>query len=121
MTTSGELAQLFKALAHSERLSILLLLEGRELCVCEIEQALDLRQAYVSQQLTVLREAGLVCFRKDGWNVLYRISRPEVYSLLDLAEAIHGRLGICATTPEGLASGDGVCQRREMVDVEEGR
>lgn len=121
MTPSTELAQLFKALAHSERLSILLLLEGRELCVCEIEQALGLRQAYVSQQLTVLREAGLVCFRKDGWNVQYRISQPEVYALLDMADAIHDRLGVCSVTPEELASGDGDCQEREVVDLKEGR
>ncbi|MCU0522910.1 MAG: metalloregulator ArsR/SmtB family transcription factor [Anaerolineae bacterium] len=109
MATSEELTQLFKALAHPERLSILLLLEGKELCVCEIEEALDLRQAYVSQQLTVLREAGLVCYRKDGWNVRYRISRPEVYTLLEMAASIHDRLGICAVTNAELISSGGSC------------
>jgi DNA-binding transcriptional ArsR family regulator len=117
MTTSEEMATLFKALAHPKRLAILQLLEGKELCVCEIEEALDLRQAYVSQQLTVLRETGLVCFRKDGWNVLYRISRPEVYTLLDMADAIHDQLGTCATTPEDLVSGDRACQAREAAQA----
>lgn len=117
MTTSEEMATLFKALAHPNRLAILQLLEGKELCVCEIEEALDLRQAYVSQQLTVLRETGLVCFRKDGWNVLYRISRPEVYTLLDIADAIHDQLGTCATTPEELVSGDHACQAREVAQT----
>ncbi len=98
---SDELAMLFKALSHPQRLAILRLLEGRELCVCDIEEALDLRQAYVSQQLTQLREAGLVCFRKDGWNVRYRIARPEVHTLLEMAETIHDMLGECAlATPE---------------------
>ncbi len=96
MVTPEELATLFKVLSHPKRLAILHSLEGRELCVCELEAALKLRQAYVSQQLTLLREAGLVCFRKEGWNVRYRIARPEVYTLLEMAEAIHGTLGECA-------------------------
>ena len=58
-TTNEELASLFKTLGHPQRLAILRLLESQELCVCEIEAALDLRQAYISQQLTLLREAGL--------------------------------------------------------------
>jgi DNA-binding transcriptional ArsR family regulator len=94
-----ELTPLFKALAHPKRLAILQLLRDQELCVCEIEEALGLRQAYVSQQLTVLREAGLVCYRKDGWNVHYRIARPEVYTLLEMASVIHDGLGVCANTP----------------------
>lgn len=95
-TTDEALAFLFKTLGHANRLAILRLLERQELCVCEIEAALDLRQAYISQQLMLLRQAGLVCFRREGWNVRYRIARPEVYTLLDLAEAIHSQLGECA-------------------------
>ena len=93
---STDLATLFKALAHPKRLAILETLRDAERCVCEIEEVLDLRQAYVSQQLTVLRETGLVCYRKDGWNVYYRIARPEVYTLLDMAIAIHNDPGDCA-------------------------
>lgn len=96
MITSKELAILFKALSHPNRLAILKLLENQELCVCDIEAALKLRQAYVSQQLTILREVGLVCFRKEGWNIHYRIARPEVHTLLEMAEAIYGTLGECA-------------------------
>lgn len=99
--TPGDLAPLFKALAHPKRLAILEALRGKELCVCELEAELALRQAYVSQQLTVLREAGLVCYHKDGWNVYYRIARPEVYTLLEMATLIHGGLGSCAVvSPE---------------------
>jgi DNA-binding transcriptional ArsR family regulator len=97
VTVSPEtLAPLFKALAHPNRVAILEALRNGERCVCEIEASLDLRQSYVSQQLTVLREAGLVCYRKDGWNVVYRIARPEVYTLLEIATVIHGGLGSCA-------------------------
>lgn len=93
---STELATLFKALAHPKRLAILETLRDTERCVYEIEEALDLRQAYVSQQLTVLRETGLVCYRKEGWNVYYRIARSEVYTLLEMATAIHNDPGDCA-------------------------
>jgi len=96
MATLDELAMLFKALSHPQRLAILKLLEDRELCVGEIEEALHLRQAYVSQQLMLLRQAGLVCFRKDGWNVWYRIARPEAAALLAVAETICETLGECA-------------------------
>lgn len=116
-TTNEELASLFKTLGHPQRLAILRLLESQELCVCEIEAALDLRQAYISQQLTLLREAGLVCFRREGWNVRYRIARPEVYTLLEMAETIHGTLGECAwVEPEEAATaGCGVSCQEEIL------
>ncbi len=105
MATFDELADLFKVLSHPRRLAILQLLGGRELCVGEIEKALHLRQAYVSQQLTLLRQAGLVCFRKDGWNVWYRIARPEAAALLETAEAIRDTLGECArVSPDDVPS-----------------
>lgn len=94
--SSTDPSVLFKALAHPRRLAILALLREGERCVCEIEATLRLRQAYVSQQLTVLREAGLVCYRKDGLNVRYRIAHPEVFGLIETATAILGQLGPCA-------------------------
>lgn len=99
-----DLTTLFKALAHPKRMAILEQLQQGEQCVCEIEEALDLRQSYVSQQLAVLREAGLVCFRRDGWNVWYRIARPEVYTLLELAETIRKSLGECAHISPGAST-----------------
>lgn len=109
VVTPKELAPLFKALAHPKRMAILQVLREGEHCVCEIEEALDLRQAYVSQQLTVLREAGLVCYRKDGWNVHYRIARPEVYTLLEMATIIHSELGVCATTSPACTGDEAGC------------
>jgi len=73
----------FKALAHPARLQMLDLLRGGELCVCHLERALDRRQAYVSQQLMVLREAGLVTSRKEGLSVYYRINDGIILSQLD--------------------------------------
>ncbi len=83
-------AKLFKALMHPARLEILEILRDGEHCVCHIEAALGYRQAYISQQLSVLREAGLVQDRRDGWNVHYRVTQPQVFALLDVASAMVG-------------------------------
>jgi DNA-binding transcriptional ArsR family regulator len=78
-------AKLFKALTHPVRLAILQILREGEQCVCHIEGLLNCRQAYISQQLAVLREAGLLQVRREGWNVYYQVVQPEVYTLLDLS------------------------------------
>ena len=82
--------KIYKALAHPTRLAILDLLRDGEHCVCHLEAYLGLRQAYISQQLMILREAGLVQDRRDGWNIFYRVVRSEVYALLDQAQALQG-------------------------------
>ena len=53
-------AQLLKVLTQSARLAILNILRDSEHCVCHMEAYLGYRQAYISQQLMVLREAGLI-------------------------------------------------------------
>ena len=90
MDTYDNSAKLFKALMHPARLEILDILRDGEHCVCHIEVALGYRQAYISQQLSVLREAGLVQDRRDGWNVHYRVTQPQVFALLDVAVTMVG-------------------------------
>ncbi len=83
-------AKLFKVLMHPVRLAILDILRNGEQCVCHMEAFLELRQAYISQQLMVLRDAGLVEDRRDGWNVFYRITKPEIYDVIDAAIPLAG-------------------------------
>ncbi len=85
-----QLSVLFKALAHPGRIAILDVLRNGEQCVCHIEAHLGFRQAYISQQLAVLREAGLIQDQRDGWNIYYRVIRPEVYALVDVARTMVG-------------------------------
>jgi len=80
----SELADWFGALSHPVRLQILDMLRGGEVCVCHIEAALNKRQAYISQQLMELRQAGLVSSRKDGLQVYYRLADARIVDLLDL-------------------------------------
>lgn len=75
-------AELFKGLAHPTRLQILDLLREGEMCVCHIEASLNKRQAYISQQLMTLREAGLVDSRRDGLQVYYRLTDPRIGEVL---------------------------------------
>jgi DNA-binding transcriptional ArsR family regulator len=97
--TAERHAQLFKALMHPARLQILDLLRGGEECVCHLEAHLGQRQAYVSQQLAILRRAGLVSDRRDGLNSFYRIARPEVLTLLDTAKVMAGDGAASAPEP----------------------
>jgi len=90
-------SKLFKALMHPARLAILDELRRGEQCVCHLEAFLGYRQAYISQQLMVLREAGLVEDRRDGWNIFYRVTQPALFALLDTARQITG--GSAAVEP----------------------
>jgi DNA-binding transcriptional ArsR family regulator len=82
--------QLFKVLIHPTRLAILDVLRDGEQCVCHLEAALGLRQAHISQHLMVLRDAGLVTDRRDGWNMFYRVCKPEIYAVIEAANAMSG-------------------------------
>jgi ArsR family transcriptional regulator len=84
-------AKLFKALMHPARLAILDILREGEHCVCHMEAVLGYRQAYISQQLMVLREAGLVQDRREGWNIFYRVTNPEVFAIMDIAARLSGK------------------------------
>ena len=81
---------LFKLLAHPARLAILTVLRGGEACVCHMEAHLGYRQAYLSQQLAVLREAGIISDRRDGWNIYYRVDQPKVFAVMDAAADLTG-------------------------------
>ena len=71
-----------KALSHEARLAILCLLIDGEKSVGEVEEALNLRQAAVSQQLARLRADDVVKMRRDGKSVYYSIARPEVLEVM---------------------------------------
>jgi ArsR family transcriptional regulator len=78
-----------KALAHPTRLQILEVIyaEG-ESCVCHLEARLGQRQAYISQQLAKLRQAGLVVDRREGLNVYYGVVHNELEDLLKVTKQL---------------------------------
>lgn len=75
-----EINKILAALAETNRLRILMMLKTRPLAVCEIREILGLSFSTVSKHLSILREAGLIDFEKDGKWVNYRFNQelPEV-------------------------------------------
>jgi ArsR family transcriptional regulator len=76
-------AEVLKAVAHPLRLQIVELLEKDELCVGAIVEALGEKQSITSQQLTILRDRGILASRRDGTRVFYRLVNKNVSRVLD--------------------------------------
>jgi len=72
-----EFLNITKALAEENRVRILLALEGRELCVCQIIELLELAPSTVSKHMSVLRQARLVDGRKDGRWMFYQLAGSD--------------------------------------------
>jgi DNA-binding transcriptional ArsR family regulator len=69
-----EFMTIAKALADPNRVRVLLALQGRELCVCQIIELLRLAPSTVSKHMWILRQAQLVESRKDGKWAYYRLA-----------------------------------------------
>lgn len=83
---SDKAADLMRSLSHPQRLLVLCALGREEKSVGELRALLDIDQVPMSQQLMRLRADGLVESRRKGTTVYYRITRPEV---LTVVEALH--------------------------------
>jgi len=92
-------ANLMKALSHPVRLHILDLLAQGEACVCHLTAALRQRQPYISQQLMILREAGLVLDRKEGTVVYYRLADGHLTEIIASTRELLSGIGIHAHFP----------------------
>lgn len=71
-------ADLCKALGSVKRLQIVYLLQGGERAAGDLAEALDTTAANVSQHLAALKQVGLIEYRREGSNLLYRLSSPSV-------------------------------------------
>ena len=78
-------AELFKSIGHPVRVRLLEELTQGERAVGALADALDADMAAVSQQLAVLRRAGVVITRRDGTTVYYSLRDPGMIELLAVA------------------------------------
>jgi DNA-binding transcriptional ArsR family regulator len=85
-----KVSNLLQAIGSEPRLEILLAIGTEEVCVCHLEASLGYRQAYISQHLMALREAGLLRTRRDGKYIYYRLEKPEIMEMVDLAARLAG-------------------------------
>lgn len=81
-------AKLLKAIAHPKRLEIIQLLRGQTLSVTQIQEMLGLPQANISQQLAILRTAGVVTQKKVGKQIFYRIAHQNFIKTTDLMRTV---------------------------------
>lgn len=82
----------FKLLGDKNRLRTLMLLDGRELCVCQIMGVLGVSQPLVSKNLSMLSGAGFLDERKDGKLVFYRVRKQLAGELAPFMKLLRGSL-----------------------------
>ncbi|HUY96767.1 MAG TPA: metalloregulator ArsR/SmtB family transcription factor [Verrucomicrobiae bacterium] len=81
-------AEFFRVLGHPSRIRILEVLREGERAVSELVPAIGLEASHLSQQLGVMRRAHLVQSRKEGSSVIYSVSDPMLFELLEVAKRI---------------------------------
>lgn len=80
--SAREACGLLKVLSNPDRLLLLCQLSQGEHCVAALESELGICQPTLSQQLTVLRESGLVNTRRDGKQIFYSIASREAMAVM---------------------------------------
>ncbi len=85
MNTYHHQATLLKLVAHPIRLRILDVLRAGDECVCHLAAALDKPQPYISQQLAILRNGGVIVDEREGTNIFYHLADANVARLVEAA------------------------------------
>ena len=87
------LTAIFKILGDNTRTKILWILDHQEMCVCDIANVLNMTKSSISHQLAVLREAGIVRFRRSGKEVYYTLDDEHISRLYEIGlEHIHHKM-----------------------------
>lgn len=75
-------AKILKSMSHPIRLKILCLLQDKELSVGDIRNEVETTNANVSQHLNILRNQGIIDFRKDANFIYNRITDKRILDLI---------------------------------------
>jgi ArsR family transcriptional regulator, virulence genes transcriptional regulator len=81
-------AEVCKTLSNAVRLRIISELQDGEMTVGTLAKKLGIRQAHLSQHLSVLRQKGVVAARKDGLNVYYNLPNPKIIKAYQLIREV---------------------------------
>jgi len=81
-------AEFFKTLGHPARIRVLELLAEADRSVGELQSEIGLEPSHMSQQLGVLRRAGVVVTHKHGTSVIYSMASPDIAELLAVARTV---------------------------------
>ena len=78
-----KLADFFKIFGDSTRLKIIHALFTEEMCVNCLCSILDMSQSAISHQLRVLKQYGIVGYRKDGKYTYYSLQDNHIKEIFD--------------------------------------
>jgi ArsR family transcriptional regulator len=81
-------AEMFRALGHPARVRALEVLADGERPVGDLAGEVGIEASHLSQQLAILRRAGLVTTRREGTTVFYAIRDPQLIELLSVARRL---------------------------------
>lgn len=75
-------AEIAKAIAHPLRIAIIDFLKDGEQCVCDIAEHVGSERSNVSRHLSVMVNAGVLDYRKEGLKVIYKLKTPCIFEFL---------------------------------------
>lgn len=78
------LSELFKILGDLTRIKIIWTLDNNEMCVCDIANVLNMTKSSISHQLAILKNAGIVRYRKSGKEVYYALDDEHINKLYEI-------------------------------------
>ena len=90
ISSHEKIGDLLASIGNPVRVQILLAIGTGEACVCHLESLLELRQAYISQQLMLLRKKKIIASRREGKYIFYRLVKPEILEVVRVAGDIVG-------------------------------
>ena len=78
------LSELFKILGDLTRIKIIWTLDNNEMCVCDIANVWNMTKSSISHQLSILKNAGIVRYRKSGKEVYYTLDDEHINKLYEI-------------------------------------
>ena len=78
------LSELFKILGDLTRIKIIWTLDNNEMCVCDIANVLNMTKSSIQHQLSILKNAGIVRYRKSGKEVYYTLDDEHINKLYEI-------------------------------------
>ena len=86
-------AEIFKALGHPTRLTIVQALAAKPRCVCDIMELVPGAQPTTSRHLDILRQAGVVRRHREGTKMIYELALPCILRAMPcVTEALRARI-----------------------------
>lgn len=83
-----QMAETFKTLGHTSRLSILMVLtKHRQMCVSNLQILLQIEQSALSHNLIKMREVGLLKVRREGQKSYYSLADKNL--IVDLISLLN--------------------------------